>query len=147
MQRQEVPVYVKFSSFKHYNCFAKISKGKFVCPMTPNWPVWQNLSKGLLLWFKVDEGVALIPTYNKIKKKSHFSQETLVDPSFCMFLCGFAIFFLYFLPLVMEKVVLVSKHDFNQQITYGAPVCWLKYTTFKGTSLWIKQTYKPIYLG
>ena len=46
-----------------------------------------------------------------------------------IFLCGFAFFFLYFLPLVMEKVVLHQKIDLDQQTACGAPVGWSKYTT------------------
>ena len=57
----------------------------------------------------------------------------LVDPSFiaclCMFLCGSPLFFLYFLPLVMKKLFLHQKIDFDQRTACIAPVFWSKYTT------------------
>ena len=48
-----------------------------------------------------------------------------------MFYVIFCTFFFFF-PFVTkktEKLVLVSKNDFNQRLACGAPVCWSKYTT------------------
>ena len=66
----------------------------------------------------------------------------LVDPSFiacfCMFLCGFPSFFLYFVLLVMEKVVLASKIWFwpaNHRTSCGAPLSWSKCTTYRAAKM------------
>ena len=48
---------------------------------------------------------------------------------YCMFLCGFLLFFLYFVSLVTEKIVLALKNWFRLGNGYGTPVCWSKYTT------------------
>ena len=89
---------------------------------------------------------------DEIKKKSHFpwfpsgvdqilgvNQHLRVTPKrwytslfpcFCMFLCGFAFFFLYFLLLVMAKSCFrIKKLILRQQMACRAPVCWSKYPT------------------
>ena len=47
---------------------------------------------------------------------------------FCILFVNFNIF-LHLWQKKAEKVVLVSKNDFDQQTVCGAPICWLKYTT------------------
>ena len=76
-----------------------------------------------------------------LKRKKHISlrsQPALKSNTFfagrpffyCMFLCGFLLFFLYFVLLVTEKSCFsIKKIDYDQCTACRAPVCWLKYTT------------------
>ena len=49
----------------------------------------------------------------------------MFDPPF---IACFCVAFLYFVPLVTEKVVFCQKIYFDQRTACGAPVCWSKYT-------------------